>query len=179
MIAAGYLYKKVESIPHWLKAEGVLDIYSVSNCVSNDFCDYINYWKHNGFWLFDNLKIMEDIASENGLSLNGMMSFYYRVHPFQWVSNKRGWELFEPESWFNTEVIEPTASNLEGFDIVTYSAQSSAECSPLSCNGLAQTIHVNDHCLLDTFENAKKVIDSSMLKEAEPGPYRIFEAHTL
>ena len=69
--------------------------------------------------------------------------------------------------------------NLEGFDIVTSSAQSSAECSPLSCNGLAQTIHVNDHCLLDTFENAKKVIDSSMLKEAEPGPYRIFEAHTL
>jgi hypothetical protein len=37
--------KHVATHPDWLKADHVIDIYSVSNCVSDDFADYINYWK--------------------------------------------------------------------------------------------------------------------------------------
>ena len=53
MLAAGYMAKKVEGRPHWLKAAGVEDVCSVSGCISEYFCDYIPHWKHNGFWFFD------------------------------------------------------------------------------------------------------------------------------
>ncbi len=49
MIPAGYMAKRVSSKPDWLNAAQVIDIYSVSSCVSPDFADYINYWMHNGF----------------------------------------------------------------------------------------------------------------------------------
>ena len=43
----------------WIKAERVSDIYSVSGCVSKNFADYINYWKHNGYWFFDSPRIIQ------------------------------------------------------------------------------------------------------------------------
>jgi len=179
MISAGYMYKKVESTPDWLEVENVVDIYSVSNCISKDFCNYINFWKHNGFWLFDNMELIETVASEKGISLSKMTPFYYRIYPFQWVGPERKWEQFEPESSFSTNVIDPVDTKLEGFDLVSYNAQTSAECSPLSCNSLAQTIPVNKHCLLDIFETAKSTLESGDAIIGEPGPYRIFEVHTL
>ena len=48
MMPAGYMSKRVESQPDLLNAAAVLDIYSVSGCVSKYFADYISYWKHNG-----------------------------------------------------------------------------------------------------------------------------------
>jgi len=173
------MYKKVGSISDWLEAVDVVDIYSVSSCISADFCDYINFWNHNGFWLFNNLKIMEDLASENEISLDGLTPFYYRIHPFQWVARENKWIPFEPEASFGTDVVEPVTSNLEGFDVVTFYAQTSAECSPLSCNGLAQTVPVNEHCLLDSFESAKNALETGGPTFGEPGPYRIFEVRTL
>ena len=47
MIPAGYMAKHVAARPDGLKANQVKDIYSVSNCISDDFADYINLWKHN------------------------------------------------------------------------------------------------------------------------------------
>jgi hypothetical protein len=46
--------------PHWLKATDVDDLYSVSSCFSEDFTDYINYWKHNGYWFFDSPEIIKE-----------------------------------------------------------------------------------------------------------------------
>jgi hypothetical protein len=48
MIPAGYMFKKVVSRPAWLKDADVDDIFSLSVCVSENFTDYISYWKHNG-----------------------------------------------------------------------------------------------------------------------------------
>jgi hypothetical protein len=53
MIPAGYMAKRVYKRPDWLKAPHVAEIYSVSGRISEDFADYINYWKHNGYWYFD------------------------------------------------------------------------------------------------------------------------------
>lgn len=49
MIPVGYMAKRVYKKPHWLQAPQVVDVYSVSNCVSDDFADYVNCWKHNGY----------------------------------------------------------------------------------------------------------------------------------
>jgi hypothetical protein len=62
MIPVGYMAKRVITRPDWIKASRVADIYSVSNHVSDNFADYINYWKHNGYWFFDSPMIIQEMA---------------------------------------------------------------------------------------------------------------------
>lgn len=57
MIPVGYMAKRVPMKPDWLKATDVVDIYSVSSCIAEDFADYIEYWKHNGYWFLTRLKL--------------------------------------------------------------------------------------------------------------------------
>ena len=58
MVPVGYMAQRVARRPEWLAAERVSDIYSVSSCASDYFADYIKYWKHNGYWLFDSPAII-------------------------------------------------------------------------------------------------------------------------
>ena len=44
------------------------------------FDDYVDYWKHNGFWLFDSPEIIHNLAQENSINLAGTMLFYYEVY---------------------------------------------------------------------------------------------------
>jgi len=67
MIPAGYMAKRVVVKPDWIDAKQVTDIYSVSRHVSDDFADYINYWKHNGYWLFDSPEIIVTVANANSI----------------------------------------------------------------------------------------------------------------
>ena len=62
MIPIGYMYKRIVLRPDWLKADAVVDVYSLSGHMSEDFADYINYWKHNGYWLINSPEVMEDLA---------------------------------------------------------------------------------------------------------------------
>jgi hypothetical protein len=57
--------KRVVKKPDWLKATDVDDLYSVSSCFSEDFTDYINYWKHNGYWFFDSPEIIKGALLRN------------------------------------------------------------------------------------------------------------------
>ena len=63
--------------------------------------------------------------------------FYYDVYKKQYDEDENKWKKFEPEASFNTQVVEVVSKKLEGFDVVSFSAGTSAECSPLSCNNLA------------------------------------------
>ena len=69
MIELGYMAKRIALRPEWLNVRNVRDVYAVANCVSNDFCDYIGYWKHNGFWFFDSATLIRTIATENDIEL--------------------------------------------------------------------------------------------------------------
>lgn len=173
------MYKKLASRPDWVKASKVDDIYSVSKCISDDFCDWINFWQHNGYWFFDDLEIIRKIATDNRIDLASMKPFYYRVYPKQWDADSSKWFTFSPEESFSTDVLEPTAPKVEGFDVVTYSCQTSAECSPLSCNSLADALPTNSHCLFETLEMARSALESNSFDRAEPGPYRIVEVNSL
>ncbi len=173
------MYKTISKKPDWLKTNQVSDIYSVSGCVSEDFTDWINYWKHNGYWFFDSPKIIEDLVREQDLSLNGMTLFFYLAYEKQWETDEEKWRLYSPEESFSTNVVLPQNSRIEGYDIISFYCRTSAECSPLSCNHMAQEIKVNPHCLLDTFEEAKLLLEDGSFKDCEPGPYRIYEVHTI
>jgi hypothetical protein len=179
MIPIGYMYKTISEKPDWLKTNQVSDIYSVSGCVSEDFAEWINYWKHNGYWFFDSPKIIENVALEHSLSLHGMKLFFYLAYEQQWETDGKKWESYSPEESFSTNVILPHKSKLEGYDIISFYCRTSAECSPLSCNHMAQEIKVNSHCLLDSFEKAKELLEGDAFNNCEPGPYRIYEVHTI
>lgn len=178
MIPAGYMYKKTVPPPGWVIGANVVDVYSVSNCVSDDFADYINYWKHNGYRFFDSPQIIEALSADLNISLDGLTLFFYRLYPFQWNSMSKQWENFASEQSFETNVVEPLHARTQGFDVVTYYVQTSPECSPLSCNNLAEDYDVNEHCLFRTFEAAMIAIESGVFEKGEPGPYRIVEVCT-
>ncbi len=179
MNPAGYMAKRVEKSPDWLDAPNVDDIYSVSSCVSEDFADYINYWQHNGYWLFDFPNVISQLAEQNSIYLEGTKLFYYEVYEYQFDEKARSWESFGPEPSFALEVKKPAAARLEGYDVVSFMAGSSPECSPLSCNGLAKEIETNRHCLLSSFEEAKGLLEKGKFVQCEPGPYRIFAVHSV
>ncbi|HUR00006.1 MAG TPA: hypothetical protein VM166_11170 [Gemmatimonadaceae bacterium] len=173
------MYKRVAARPDWLKAKTVLDVYSLSHCISDDFADYINYWKHNGYWLFNSPEVIEEIATNEGIDLSESTLFYYEVYEYEFDENSNGWSAFKPEPSFVTNVQMPMDKQLEGFDVTTFCAHTSPECSPLSCNSLATTIPVNKHCLFNSFEEAKQAIDGGLFRNSEPGPYRIFATYTV
>ena len=179
MIPLGYLYKRVFDRPEWLDAVNVADIYSLSACISKPFADYMTYWQHNGHWLFDSPQKIVDLANTASISLDGLKLFYYEAYELQFDENEKAWEAFEPDPSFATEVVLPTSKRLEGFDIASFTMGNMAECSPLSCNGLASTLPVNDHCLLGTLDEAVAAVEQGKLHECEPGPYRLIAVYTV
>ena len=177
MIPAGYLAKRVLTKPDWLQAQQVIDIYSVSGCVSADFDDYVEYWKHNGFWLFDSPEIIEEISRENSIDLAGTSLFYYEVYEKEFDGDT--WRSYEPDPSFKTSVSVPLDKHLEGFDVVTFFARNLPEHSPLSCNGLAQELQTNSHCLFRSFDEAETNLAKGIFNNSEPGPHRIFSVYSV
>jgi hypothetical protein len=104
MIAAGYIAKKVSPRPNWLKAGGVSDIYSVSNCISKAFCDYIKHWKHNGYWFYDSPRTIEEVAVAESVDLSDHKLFYYEVYEQEFDEDAKLWRPFEAEKEFKTDV---------------------------------------------------------------------------
>ena len=171
--------KFVAARPDWLKAANVHDIYSVSNCLSGEFADYINYWRHNGFWLFDSPSIIAELARKHGIDLAGTTMFYFEAYEKQYDGGMKLWVDYDAERDFPLRVVPPEKARLEGFDVVTFSMQTAPECSPLSCNGLAADIAVNEHCLLDSLETVIRLIEAGRFDNSEPGPFRVFSVHTM
>jgi hypothetical protein len=178
MIPVGYMARRVSARPAWLRAERVVDIYSVSNCISADFADYIPFWKHNGYWFFDSPQIIRELVREQAISLDGLTLFYYEAYELEFDGDRGEWRKFSPEASLPTNVLVPAQRILEGYDVVTFSAGTSPEDSPLSCNRLAEDVETNSHCLLNSIEEACELLERDAFAHAEPGPYRIFAVHS-
>jgi hypothetical protein len=180
MIPLGYMLKHVASpAPEWTAAPAVRAIHSLSNCVSSDFADYIPLWKHNGWWLFDTSESVKDAAASQGIASDELSLFYYEAFDEQYNDKAGCWQPFAPEPSVTTEVVPPTAATLSGFDVVSFYVGTSPECSPLSCNGLAADLPVNERCLFDTFLDAYAAIERGEFKDCEPGPYRIVAVYAV
>jgi len=178
MIEAGYMARKISAKRDWIKAPDVVDICSVSYCISEAFCDYIQHWKHNGYWFFDSPAVMGEIASAQSTDLSAYRFFYYEVYELQFDEERRVWQPFEPDPAFATKVEVPAHKQLLGFDVVSFDAQTIPECSPLSCNNLAESIEVNEHCLLPSLETARQLLESGAFDNSEPGPFRVFGVYS-
>lgn len=157
----------------------VTDICSISDHISEAFSDLIPQWKHNGFWLFDTPEAAREAAQEIEADLSEATLFYYETLEFEFHEKTRAWRPVAPEQAFKTAVVEPRGGKLVGFDVATFSAAWGAECSPLSCNGLALRTRVNQHCLFETLAMAKTALESGLFDDSEPGPYRIVAVYRI
>ena len=177
MIPAGYMAKRVAATPAWLPVERVSSVYSVSGCISEDFADYIRFWQHNGYWLFNSPETIVAVAREQAIDLGDAVLFFYEVQDRQFDAG--AWTPFAPEPSFRTDVHVPPVKVLEGYDVVSFTARTSPECSPLSCNALASEVDTNPRCLLTSLEQARTLLEHGVFKNAEPGPYRIFAVYSV
>jgi hypothetical protein len=101
------------------------------------------------------------------------------VHARQFDEDQHRWILVAPEPSLRTQVVPAPARTLEGYDIVTFSAGTRAECSPLSCSRLAAEIETNAHCLLPTLEQGHALLEAGRFAHSEPGPFRIFAVYSV
>jgi hypothetical protein len=177
MVPVGYKAKRVSKRPDQLLSPQLIDVFSVSSCISKDFAEYIDYWKHNGYWFFDSPRMIRSVALDHSISLEGLSLFYYEVYELEFDGER--WNAFKPEPSFLTNVIAPASKQMEGFDVVTFSCGTLPECSPFSCNYMANEIRTNPHCLLVNFDEAKTLLQGGTFNGSEPGLYRIFSVYSV
>ncbi len=185
MIPLGYMAKRVEASPGWHAGmhmrPAVFDVYSVSSCVNDDFADYVGFWKHNGWWFFDSPEVIQGIARENSIDLQGIKLFYYEAHELELADNV--WRPFSPDParQLQPQVIAPREKQLEGFDVVVVWVENSPdpEHSPLSCQGLANELNTNAHCLFDKFDEAYTALNTGKFDGCEPGALRIYAVYSV
>jgi hypothetical protein len=172
MIFAGYFARRIEPRPDLLNASGVREICSVSECISSGAEGWISAWRHNGFGWFNT--IAEALAVVPDGQRAGFRLFAYRIHREVFRGSQRT-ALSVPDD-VQPEPL-PDAFRSLGFDSASKSSEQglSLECSPLSCNGLASELPVNEHCLFPTLEAALAGAERFAVEQPEPGEYYVVE----
>jgi hypothetical protein len=179
MMPVGYMAKYVCSKPESLKAARVKNIFSVSGCMSTNFTDYKHVDYYNGLWFFNSPEEIRDLAVERFIKIRGTLLFYYEAYEVEFDGSR--WVPYSPDpTLLPVSAIRPRSMQFAGFDVVTFSADYGPECSPLSCNSLAELVSANEHCLLASFDEAEqRIADGSLRLPTEPGPFRIFAVYSV
>ena len=170
-VFVGFFPKKTAPKPDFLKADHVTEIASVSNCISAGPANWIQHWRHNAYGFFDSERIAESVlgADEQRFDM-------YAFALYQVVADDGN---FEAERVISEAENPSTDYELLGYDVVSKSVSDFFECSPLSCNSLADKVAVNAYCLIDDQGDAFKLLLDMGQKYTgvEPGPYFLFRVH--
>jgi len=164
----GYFLKGT-SLPSgcdWLPSS-VVEICNVSHCHNPPPWGWIDKWWHNDFGFFNS---RDDARTIFGNPPQGYRLFGYRLLSVRFDEERR-----EPYTIPQLSV-EPLSDRFVslGFD-VTSKSDSHFECSPLSCNGMANEVPVNRSCLLDTLSEAESFAERCAREQPEPGQYFVVE----
>ena len=172
MILAGYFARRIESKPDHLDASGVREICSVSECISSGAEGWISAWRHNGLGWFNTVADALGVVPET--QRTEFRLFAYRIHPELFRGRDRV-ALLLPDDVRPEPLLDGFRSL--GFDSASKSAEQglSLECSPLSCNGFASELPVNEHCLFPTLEAAVAGAEKFAAEQPEPGEYYVVE----
>lgn len=164
----GYFPKSTKVPAGWSASDLVKEICSISDCVNSSPPGWIDHWLHNE-WGFFNTEMDAKLVVPPGSAEYSV--FAYRMLPVRFVHGRA--ERLK----IGELVVEPIAANFVslGFDVVNKVYSAFFECSPLSCNFLANEVAVNDFCLIDDFERAVSLADRFSREEPEPGPYYVLE----
>jgi len=172
MIDAGFFMKRIEQAPEGMRLPGVREICSVSNCISSAPGNWIELWLHNDWGWFN--RVADALSVVRAEHLKDFRLFAYRVHPNKFTADGQV-SIVLPED------VRPEAIGQEfrrlGFDTVNKTMDSvlGFECSPLSCNAMAEEIPVNEYCLFATLDEAIAAAGRFALEQPEPGDYYVIE----
>jgi len=166
-IFVGYFPKTRLARPEGFKSAHVVEICSVSDCINASPEGWVDRWSHNELGFYDTEDLAQKVASS---SPDDYEVFAYRLYPLVF-DNGRMSDFKVPVS-----PLEPsTGFKVIGYDIVSRSASSYFECSPLSCNYAAQKFAVNGCCLIERIADAIETCLEISAGNYEPGPYHLFE----
>jgi hypothetical protein len=172
MIDAGFFAKRIAPKPESLNAQGVREICSVSECISSGPEKWIELWLHNDLGWFN--RIADAVRAIPPGEKSHYRLFAYRLYPE--VFTKSGRVPFEiPESVQPDPI--PGEFRRLGFDSANKSMGSvlGLECSPLSCNGMADELTVNEFCLFAELSDAIAGAERFAAEQPEPGDYYVVE----
>lgn len=170
-VFVGYLAKIIEPRPEWLKAPAVDDICSVSECISKAPANRWQAWKHNEYGFYES---QDDAWSVIASEARRYDMFAFEALCFRGLDGR-----IDSAKLACVAGQIPVDFEFLGFDIVTRSGDASMECSPLSCNRVAESIATNSHCLIASEELAIEALQmiSAPGFGAEPGPYYLFKVY--
>src|ERR1700752_379443 len=151
MIDAGYFAKRIAAKPEWLNVSAVQEICSASACISYAPDEWIDNWLHNEFGWFN--RACDALAVVRPDQNAEFRLFAYRIYPQLFRTGERHEMVIPPD--VHPDPIPASFKSL-GFDSVNKSMPSvlGFECSPLSCNSMADEMAVNQYCLFDSLEAA-------------------------
>ena len=157
------------------------EIASVSECLSKRASEWVKQWDFNRATCWNTEAQAWSLVPDE---LRGAFRvFAYRALPL--LFGKTGIatpvtldELFPKEQ--PDLLPEPARFPYRriGYDIVERNPAMGSlgfGCSPLSCNGMAESQPVNDFCLLDDLETALAAARRFGIEQPEPGPYLVVE----
>jgi len=167
----GYFPKQCEVPAGWRTAAAtshVTEICSISGCIASSPDGWIDHWLHNDWGFFN---APSDAGRVVPSGSTGFVIFAYRLLPLQFEGGET-----KPIG-LGDLAVEPLPADFQslGFDVVSRSISAFFECSPLSCNYMANEIPVNRHCLIDDLDQAVKVAERFSREQPEPGTYFVLE----
>ena len=163
----GYFPKKATPLPEGYNLPGVVDIASVSDCIAEGPEDWVTSGTFNELGFFDDVDSAEAVVPQPDSS-------QFEIDAYEFLDERFEGGLAQP--WTVPQLAcEPPGSDFEplGFDVVSKSVTDFFECSPLSCNGAAQTFRANAHCLFDALDDAVAAAKVFSTGNWEPGPYYV------
>lgn len=144
------------------------ELCSVSHCLNPAPENWVEYWCHNDLGFFNT---RQDALSILPLDATGFSLFAYRLLPVRYLKDQAQPIEIAAQS---AEPLPPSFVSL-GFDVVNKTFSAFFECSPLSCNGMADEMGVNRFCLLETLDEAIAFAERCAREEPEPGPFYVVE----
>jgi hypothetical protein len=172
MIDAGFFAKRIVPRPAFLHAPGVREICSVSECISSGPENWIDLWLHNDLGWFN--RIPHAIRAISPGEESQFRLSAYRLFPEVFTAGGRA-PYTVPDS-VRPEAI-PTGFRSLGFDSASKSMETvlGLECSPLSCNGMADEIGANEFCLFPGLDVAIAGAQRFAAEQPAPGDYYVIE----
>jgi hypothetical protein len=187
----GYRVKKVMARPNWLKDARVVDICSVSDCMSSPPEGWIDRWDVNDascYWTVEGA-----VATIPTSEAAAYTTFAYFMYPLEFdegdqLTERKLTDLFGSADQNNLPQQLNAGYHVLGYDVVQGNPAQPAQdgyapvmfsfgCSPLSCNNRSIDFEVNKHCLLNDWDEAARAAREFSNGGAEPPPYYIVRIH--
>jgi hypothetical protein len=176
MVDAGYFAKRIMRRPDYIEPIHIVEICSATLCMSEAPEGWIEHWRHNDLGWFNTIQDAWFVVPEHERPSYRLFAFRIAETGF-----RDGGEiaLQVPENVRPDPITSDFAAL--GFDAVSSSNEGvlGFECSPLSCNSMANEMTVNELCLLDTEAAAASAAASFSVGDVEPGDYFVVEVLEL